>query len=370
MIDHRLALNVKTANPVDNFIAGKQAKNALALQQAEIDRIPLKNEINQVNLDTAKNALAESKQLAEIRDDAIAAMETQSLLQNPEAAMGYLGNRISSIGDGDSSGEQMVFDMIRTGNIEQANAALETIVSQARSVGAIKGAGLSASQQEFNSLVDTAGLNDEDSARAARVKLGLDPRASISAAERIASDPDTTAAVADSKAEIAGAEALAKETSKLSAQLKLKPEVEAAVDRAVKIAEAEVTLLGDKRSNETALRLYETAMGGLADALGDTTTGPFLGRMPSITSNQQIADGAIAAMAPILKQMFRAAGEGQFTDRDQQLLLDMVPTRTDRADARLAKMQNIDAIVKAKLNIQPPAQENLSDLSDDELLNF
>jgi hypothetical protein len=54
-------------------------------------------------------------------------------------------------------------------------------------------------------------------------------------------------------------------------------------------------------------------------------------------------------MAPILKQIFRTAGEGTFTDADQKLLLAMVPTRTDTPTARKAKLANIDTIVRAKL---------------------
>ena len=56
-------------------------------------------------------------------------------------------------------------------------------------------------------------------------------------------------------------------------------------------------------------------------------------------------------MAPVLKQMFRASGEGIFTDRDQELLLAMVPDRKDTPEARAWKIRNIDNIVRAKLGI-------------------
>jgi hypothetical protein len=58
-------------------------------------------------------------------------------------------------------------------------------------------------------------------------------------------------------------------------------------------------------------------------------------------------------MAPVLKQLFRVAGEGVFTDRDQALLLQMIPTRTTRPEARAAQIENIDKIVKAKLGMNP-----------------
>lgn len=66
-----------------------------------------------------------------------------------------------------------------------------------------------------------------------------------------------------------------------------------------------------------------------------------------------MAEGSVAAMAPVLKQLFRTAGEGTFTDKDQQLLVSMLPTRTDTPAARQFKMTNIDNIVRAKLQAAP-----------------
>lgn len=148
--------------------------------------------------------------------------------------------------------------------------------------------------------------------------------------------------------------ALARETGKLQAQFKLQPQVASAVVQAKKTAEAEVAKVGEQRSNERAFNTYNTAVNGLSNALSGTVTGPFAGFVPSITSNQQIADGAVAAMAPILKSLFRTAGEGTFTDKDQELLTKMIPTRKDSPAARVSKLSNIDAIIRAKLG-QPPA---------------
>lgn len=148
------------------------------------------------------------------------------------------------------------------------------------------------------------------------------------------------------------------------------PEHKVAVDNAVKMAEETRKQAGEKRSNEAAFNVYNTAMNGLVKGLGGTTTGPFVGWLPAVTTNQQIASGAVAAMAPILKQMFRSSGEGTFTDKDQELLLDMVPTRKDNEAARKSKIENINAIVMAKLGVQPeksPEAKKPADMSDDEL---
>lgn len=152
------------------------------------------------------------------------------------------------------------------------------------------------------------------------------------------------------------AKAAAKETAVLKTQFRLKPQVEAAVRKAVEAVKVATKEAGEQKSNEIALNVYETAMSGLIEGLGETVTGPIVGRLPAFTANQQIAEGAVAAMAPILKQMFRSAGEGTFTDKDQELLLDMVPTRKDEPEARQSKINNIDAIIRAKLGQLPSGQ--------------
>jgi hypothetical protein len=112
-----------------------------------------------------------------------------------------------------------------------------------------------------------------------------------------------------------------------------------------------------KKSGEVkkTLDMYVSARDGLLVGLGGSDTGPIAGRMPAFTSAQQIAEGGVSAMAPVLKQLFRVAGEGTFTDRDQEMLLNMVPTRADNPAARKAKMENIDRIVAAKLGMEVPA---------------
>ena len=216
-----------------------------------------------------------------------------------------------------------------------------------------------AREREIKGLTALLKHDDPKVVQAAEIELGIAPRAGESAPERIART-GVAGAIAESEALIEGEKAAAKETAKLSAQLKLEPGVKSAVTTAVAQAKATVEALGEKKDNQVALQVYETAMSGLTEALGGTITGPVAGWLPALTANQQIADGAVAAMAPVLKQLFRASGEGQFTDKDQELLLAMVATRKDSPEARVAKLGNIDAIVRAKLGglqqsaAQPP----------------
>ena len=115
--------------------------------------------------------------------------------------------------------------------------------------------------------------------------------------------------------------------------------------------------MAERKANQpnAALEQWVEARKGLEDGLGRTDTGPIVGRLPAFTTDQQIAEGSVAATAPILKQLFRTAGEGTFTDKDQELLMKMVPTRTDTEEARQAKIENIDRIIRAKLGGSRPA---------------
>lgn len=115
------------------------------------------------------------------------------------------------------------------------------------------------------------------------------------------------------------------------------------------------TKTSDAQTSQRTFDAFNKAMDNVESAFAKTDTGPIIGQLPAYTENQQIAEGAVAAMAPILKQLFRSAGEGVFTDKDQALLLDMAPKRTDRPGAAAAKIKAIKDIVAAKLGQAPGA---------------
>lgn len=159
----------------------------------------------------------------------------------------------------------------------------------------------------------------------------------------------------------AAQEAQATEMARQQVQLaalpaRLQLENDAALSRASGESQvkAQAEQAATNRTNSTAAKVYDEGMGGAIRALAGSSTGPIVGRLPALTSDQQIAEGGISAMAPVLKQMFRVAGEGTFTDKDQDLLMAMLPTRKDSPEAREAKAANVDNIVRAKLNMGPP----------------
>jgi len=157
----------------------------------------------------------------------------------------------------------------------------------------------------------------------------------------------TLAREAGAAATIKGAE----KSAELGAQIDLEPTLKSVVAQAEATATASADLAKEKKGNDKTFAIYDVGMTKLMEALGNTDTGPFVGRIPAVTTNQQISDASIAAMAPVMKQMFRAAGEGIFTDKDQELLMKMIPDRKLSPEARASAFQGIDAIVRAKLGI-------------------
>lgn len=132
-------------------------------------------------------------------------------------------------------------------------------------------------------------------------------------------------------------------------KFKNEPELANAVEIARGVARDAAKVTQENRSNAAALATYEAAIGQMASALDNTATGPFVGWSPALTANQQIVEGASAVMAPVLKAIFREAGEGTFTKDDQEILMAMLPNRKDRKEARIAKLKQVDMVVRAKL---------------------
>ncbi len=203
-----------------------------------------------------------------------------------------------------------------------------------------------ASQRDRTSLLKDLKSSDENVRDSAAIALGLQGRATGAAPDvvMIGGVPHMFDRQAGNlkPIEIEGEQVTA-ETVAVT-QAKIKSSVAEAVKNAKNLADSSKV----EKSNSKALNVYDTAMSGLVKAMSGTETG-LAGWLPAVGANARIAEGAVSAMAPVLKQLFRSAGEGSFTDSDQRLLMEMIPTRRDNLEARTAKIQNIDAIVRAKL---------------------
>lgn len=115
---------------------------------------------------------------------------------------------------------------------------------------------------------------------------------------------------------------------------------------------AEAQELLDKKYNAFAQGMNDLA--SAFENLGAAEQGIVAGRAPAVTSEAQTVEGSIKNMSSLLKEVTRGAGEGTFTDRDQEILNQMLPTRTDTPDARRNKMRQIMNIVDIKMGKGDP----------------
>lgn len=193
---------------------------------------------------------------------------------------------------------------------------------------------LPAEQQAFENLI--AGMSEADQEKARRIKAGLDPRAGSQFALGLEE------LFARAAAQAGGSEKGKSEEERKQLQVQ----------------------------NNKTWNIWQRAISGLEESLGATSTGKIIGLLPAITSNQQIAEQAIAIMAPVLKNIFRESGEGVFTDKDQQILIDMIPDRTANPETIAYAIKMINDIVAAKLNQPTSAMEIPAPSGGGQVLRF
>ena len=375
MIDPRISMGATVPNLQTSMQLFQNTLNNIQNRKANAQVMAQDEQMNPLRLREAEQAveanqlgLDANRQNEIIRSVAEFAPTLKPLLENGDyvgslQALQVRKQDLQSRGV-DTTETDDAIQEIMNGNPDNVLQSLNVAESEAANRGLIGGVkDMTAAQRERKSLLDDLKSPDENIRKSAEVALRIAAPASSSAQERIAGDKNLGDAVANQKA----AEEAAKETARLSAQLKLQPEVDAAVKSAVLLAQNEADRVESDRSSKRALDVYNVGMKGLTSAMGDAYTGSFAGLMPAITQKARVADGAVAAMAPILKAMFRSSGEGTFTDKDQEMLVAMIPTRRDDDETRAAKLKNIDAIVRTKLGSSDPAPSEQSKPGDNDV---
>jgi len=197
--------------------------------------------------------------------------------------------------------------------------------------------------------------------RAAQIELGLQPRAGISAQERIAGDPSLSAQVAASS----GREAGATESAKLNAQLDFKP----AIAEAVKTAEASAKSRGESLSE---LGRAKAALPGLTEVvnklitLSDVATYTLAGKAFDEVTKQLgfgATEGATARakmdslvsnqILPLLKETFG----NQFTEKEGESLR---KTMLDIDASPAQKKEILNAFIEQKIRDIETKESNLN----------
>ncbi len=185
---------------------------------------------------------------------------------------------------------------------------------------------LPAGAREFQAMVESAGLEpgSEEYQQAALVELGLEPRAGISAKERIAQDPELSRRVAQLERETEAA----KETGKLETQKQMLPQIRASIKEAEQEAKSRGEAISDLARAEAALPGLQEVVGKLAD-LSDVATYTWGGRVFD-TAVKELGFGATEGatarakmeslvnnqILPLLRDTFGA----QFTEREGEQL--------------------------------------------------
>lgn len=238
----------------------------------------------------------------------------------------------------------------------------------------------SAAQREFEALI--GGFTPEEQEQARRVKARIAAPAVGSGAITAATTEGLTKKVAESGAIIAGQEATATETAKLSVQREIKPKIEAAITTARMEAQKKGEKLSDLQRAKAALPGLKEVTAKLKDLAPLATS--TLGEKVFDEGAKQLGFGATKGstarakfiavvdneVLPLLKATFGAA----FTFQEGQALK---ATLGDPDASPAEKNAQLDAFIEAKIReietkereIQPTAAGQGDNISDADLLN-
>ena len=308
------------------------------------------DQTKQVAKDTYRKALSDPQNAAQYLQEGISqvsqfggrpttmAADFQMFQQNPEAALKNMRVGYAGIASEEEYGAMFGEDENMGG---PTPAAIRVFEANA------KAAGLEPGTPEY--------------IRAAQIELGLQPRAGISAQERIAGDPSLSAQVAASS----GREAGATESAKLDAQLSFKP----AIAEAVKIAEASAKSRGESLSEVARAK---ASLPGLTEVvnklitLSDVATYTLAGKAFDEVAKQLgfgATEGATARakmeslvsnqILPLLRDTFGA----QFTEREGESLR---KTMLDIDASPAQKKEILNAFIEQKIRDIETKESNLN----------
>lgn len=204
-------------------------------------------------------------------------------------------------------------------------------------------------EREFQMLTQAGQMSPEEQKRFARIRAGLDPRAQGSSDITIATTQNLTDKVASSRGDIKQAE----KAGELNARSRLEPELTKTLEDIRNKSKTLSDQARESRSSGRAMEVYETGIRGVVEAFGNASTGPVVGLLPAIGKDERVLEAAISIMRPIVKDAVRSAGEGTFTDRDQELIDSLLPTRRDTKETAAKKIELLDNFMRSKLSVAP-----------------
>lgn len=335
---------------------GANQRNQAARDDKEFKDLALKSEQDDLR-DNAAFALAIKTQPMELRNQALAARYQKAVDEgdndNAQSILELMNMDNPSL---ESNLDELIFQgskYLPAGAMQKAGFGGKSGLASAKTETYPNGTVLQAMPDGTTQVRAPDGSIVSDPSQRIKVleaaELSLAERAKQKAAGTVIGTVEAESDTADVAANTIAKKEESKERAKLRAQFGLQPKIATAVATATANVRAMADAASENKSNSKALEIYELGIKGLADAMDRDSTGTVTGILTALTDDAKVSNGALAAMAPILKQLFRASGEGTFTKDDQQILMDMLPTRNDSPKVRVSKLANVDAIVRSKL---------------------
>lgn len=276
-----------------------------------------------------------------IRDAGIAERMISS--GDDQGALQFAQQRRNAIAlrGGDTSQTDQILGLLSSGKSEEARQSLLAFT------GSLEKTKETSENQNRSRLLKDLDSKNPDIAKSARIGLKLDAGAgNLTERQKLAMDSGLAQNVASNESMIAAS----KERGKLLAQGQAKPQVEAMVTLAKERSKQAVKQESAGRSDKKALNVYTSAVSGLLEDFEAANTGNVAGLIPAISADDRVLEASINIMRPVVKGVVRDAGEGTFTDQDQKLIDELLPTRRDTKEIARRKIERLDAFVKSKLS--------------------
>lgn len=321
-----LAPSIQERVALENQLLGNDVANigaANALRQAQLESAQLGNRVAKRGLQTDESRQA-MLELAAISERGANSKDPAAFFnivaQSPRIAALAEQAGISDLLTPDNlSIEGLDEDQVRQEFAGVAGSLRQLATGQLRS-------NVPAGIQEFNALARAGNLSPEDLERAARIDLGLDPRAGLSAEERIALDDALGGRVAEQGAREKRQETEAKEQAERE---------QGSVDDAFVAAQSLPTL------NRTL------------DLLDRVSTGGFSPEIQAVAQRlgiQAADEGELQnLMGKAVLSQLRTTFGPQFTQREGQLLIDIEAGFGKNNATNMRLIRNAISLVKARI---------------------
>ena len=322
-IDPRIALEAKAPdisgvvstfqNALINAQKGRQ--NEQVLQQADVMN-PLLAQQAQQGVDINSQNIATARNESRFKNIFQTSQMLKPFIANNDAAGAeqFMLKNISRLQDAKARGEDVdltesleTLEQIKAGNLQgvaQNITAIEGIAQQRMNKG------MSAGQREFNQLAALAGGDKNlDITQAARIKLGLDPRASSSSVERIAGDTTLGKAVATQ----AGNVSTATEQGKVNVQI---PAEEQKLTQSLNIKRIK-ELTASEKPRQATIKKAKRFLKAFNSGTESGATRAAWSLLPGVFTDQAGFDEQLNAFSEVAaRQQLKAAGEIRPTDAD------------------------------------------------------